>query len=68
MEKKNKEAAAGSEKIVPVSAQIPTAAFIGSKKYRQYGKDFLKALLPKPSYTAEEADKIITSYFKGGTR
>ncbi|MDR0817960.1 MAG: hypothetical protein LBN43_00075 [Oscillospiraceae bacterium] len=47
---------------------IPTATLINSKKYKQYSKDFLRALLPKPSYTIEDADKIVQEYFSKGVK
>lgn len=45
---------------------FPKEEIIKSKEFKGYHQDILRALLPKTSYTKEEARNIITKYFKGG--
>ena len=44
-------------------AAIQTEDLIGSKKFARYHPDILRALLPKGSYTLDEAEKIVAGYF-----
>ncbi|MDR0905762.1 MAG: hypothetical protein LBN00_06270 [Oscillospiraceae bacterium] len=45
---------------------FPTSKLITSKRFSNYQQDFLRALLTAPSYTVEEAEKIVKNYFEKG--
>lgn len=38
-------------------------ALLKSKRYAQYQRDFLAAVLAKPEYTLTEADKAVSAFF-----
>lgn len=48
-------------KTAPV--KFKTEELLGSRRFRHYQKDFAKALLKEPEYTAEEAEEILTKFF-----
>lgn len=43
--------------------KLPTLVILRSKYFMKYQRDFVKALLPKPSYTITEAKAILNDYF-----
>jgi hypothetical protein len=47
---------------------FPTEKLIGSKLFKDYHRDFLRALLPKKEYGKKEAEAIVTKYFTGGRK
>lgn len=41
-------------------------ALLKSKRFSQYQKDFLAAVLSEPEYTTTEAEKIVKKFFRKG--
>ena len=53
------------EKPTPDEIEFPTDVLVKSKAFKDYHPCFVRALLPKESYTKTEALKIVKSYFGG---
>lgn len=49
-------------KKVPVKYE--TESLLKSRGFAKYQKDFARALLPDPEYTAEEAREILDKFFE----
>lgn len=45
------------------SKKYAREALLKSKRYAQYQRDFLAAVLTKPEYTLAEADKAVSAFF-----
>ncbi len=46
------------------SVKYKTESLLRSKGFAKYQKDFARALLPDPEYTAEEARDILDEFFE----
>ena len=46
-----------------VEKKFAREALLKSKRYAQYQRDFLAAVLNKPEYTLAEADKAVSAFF-----
>jgi hypothetical protein len=55
--------AAQPDPVISAAAmKIPTANIKASKRFAKYNRDLMTALLKDPSYTVEEAEKILNNF------
>lgn len=52
------------KKVSEAQVKYKTESLLRSKGFAKYQKDFARALLPDPEYTAEEAREILDKFFE----
>lgn len=58
--------AASPEPAAVIVTKIPTANIKASKMFSQYNRDLMTVLLKEPSYTVEEAKRVLDEFMKKG--
>lgn len=64
MAKRDKDTTYKVESFEVKETKFNIDTLIASKRFKDYQQDFVRALLPLPSYTIKEASLILENFFK----